>query len=68
MYKYGTVNTTTGSIVPSPFAISDDGRLTAASYMAEYNQDRFILDIEAKELAQPERKSNARVYVSLSKQ
>lgn len=32
--------------------------------MAEYNQDRFILDIEAKELAQPERKSNSRIYVS----
>lgn len=32
--------------------------------MAEYNQDRFILDIQAKELAQPERNSNTRVYVS----
>jgi hypothetical protein len=31
--------------------------------MAEYNQDRFVLDIVAKEKASPEREAMAKVHV-----
>uniref|UniRef100_A0A336M3D8 CSON011390 protein n=1 Tax=Culicoides sonorensis TaxID=179676 RepID=A0A336M3D8_CULSO len=62
LYKFGATKTT-GSIVPSPFSISKDGRITTASYMAEYNQDRFILEIIAKEVEMPERFAKANVHV-----
>ncbi|KAG4077206.1 hypothetical protein HA402_016193 [Bradysia odoriphaga] len=62
LYKYGNVKST-GSIVPSPFVISRDGRLSTASYMAEYNQDHFELDIVAKETESPEREALAKVFV-----
>jgi hypothetical protein len=45
-------------------AISQDGRLTTNAYMAEYNQDRFELDIQAKEVQPPERIAVAKVFVS----
>uniref|UniRef100_A0A182QKL0 Cadherin domain-containing protein n=1 Tax=Anopheles farauti TaxID=69004 RepID=A0A182QKL0_9DIPT len=62
LYKYGATKTT-GSIVPSPFAISKEGRVVTANYMAEYNQDRFVLEIVAKEVESPEREATARVHV-----
>ncbi|XP_055623372.1 cadherin-87A [Toxorhynchites rutilus septentrionalis] len=62
LYKFGATKTT-GSIVPSPFAISRDGRITTANYMAEYNQDRFILEVIAKEVESPERVATAMVHV-----
>ncbi|XP_059616920.1 cadherin-87A [Phlebotomus argentipes] len=62
LYKFGS-SKSTGSIVPSPFAISKDGRLTTATFMAEYNQDRFILEIIAKEQEPPERTAKATVHV-----
>lgn len=46
-------------------AISQDGRLTTNAYMAEYNQDRFELDIQAKEVQPPERIAVAKVFVSI---
>lgn len=46
-------------------AISQDGRLTTNAYMAEYNQDRFELEIQAKEVQPPERIAMAKVFVSL---
>lgn len=54
-------------LVSNSIAISKDGRLTAATYMAEYNQDRFELDIIAKETQSSEREAKARVYVSIIK-
>lgn len=66
LYKFGATKTT-GSIVPSPFAISKEGRITTASYMAEYNQDRFILEVIAKETEVPERIAKANVHVSITK-
>lgn len=45
-------------------AISQDGRLTTNAFMAEYNQDRFELEIQAKETQPPERVTIAKVYVS----
>lgn len=47
-------------------AISQDGRLTTNAFMAEYNQDRFELEIQAKETQPPERTTTAKVYVSFS--
>ncbi|XP_026727127.1 cadherin-87A [Trichoplusia ni] len=62
LYKFGA-SQSSGSVVPSPFNISQDGVLTTAHYMAEYNQDRFVLDIIAQELAPPHRQAKAQVYV-----
>lgn len=62
LYKIGS-NKSTGSIIPSPFNITQDGKLVTANYMAEYNQDRFIVEIVAKETASPEREAIARVHV-----
>lgn len=45
-------------------AISQDGRLTTNAFMAEYNQDRFELEIQAKETQPPERATTTKVYVS----
>lgn len=63
LYKFGA-SKSTGSIVPSPFAISQDGRITANTIMAEYNQDRFELEIVARELEEPHRSANTKVNVS----
>lgn len=65
LYKYGS-NKSSGSIVPSPFNVSQDGKLVTTSYMAEYNQDHFIIDVIAKEIASPERFAVAKVHVSTS--
>ncbi|XP_067636828.1 cadherin-87A [Eurosta solidaginis] len=62
LYKYGATKAT-GSIVPSPFSISSDGRITTAAFMAEYNQDRFELEIIAKELEQPQQSTRTKVFV-----
>ena len=47
-----------------PVAISQDGRLTTNAFMSEYNQDRFELEIQAKETQPPERTTKAKVLVS----
>ena len=52
-------------LFPHTPAISQDGRLTTNAYMAEYNQDRFELDIQAKEVQPPERIAVAKVFVSI---
>uniref|UniRef100_A0A1I8MKU3 Cadherin domain-containing protein n=1 Tax=Musca domestica TaxID=7370 RepID=A0A1I8MKU3_MUSDO len=62
LYKYGATKST-GSIVPSPFAISPEGRVTTGAFVAEYNQDRFELEIVAKEMEKPERVARTKVIV-----
>ncbi|XP_066591300.1 cadherin-87A [Prorops nasuta] len=62
LYKYGSEKPS-GSIVPSPFNVTQDGKLVTSGYMAEYNQDRFIVEIIAKETAIPERYAMTRVHV-----
>ncbi|EDV49453.2 uncharacterized protein Dere_GG17179 [Drosophila erecta] len=62
LYKFGATKST-GSIVPSPFAISQDGRISANTIMAEYNQDRFELEIVARELEQPQRSASTKVNI-----
>nr|OXU29140.1 hypothetical protein TSAR_006401 [Trichomalopsis sarcophagae] len=62
LYKYGS-DKPSGSIVPSPFNVTQDGKLVTSGYMAEYNQDRFIVEIVAKEIASPERFAVTKVHV-----
>lgn len=62
LYKFGS-NRSSGSIIPSPFNITDDGRLVTANYMAEYNQERFVLNVVAKEKAPPEREAMTYVHI-----
>lgn len=62
LYKIGS-NKSSGSIIPSPFNITQDGKLVTENYMAEYNQDRFIVEIVAKETASPERETVAKVHI-----
>lgn len=40
------------------------GILMTGAFMSEYNQDRFVLDIIAQEVAPPHRQAKAQVYVS----
>ncbi|XP_046393425.1 cadherin-87A-like [Ischnura elegans] len=62
LYRYGS-NVSSGSVVPSPFNITSDGRLVTANYVTEYNQDRFVLDVVARETAPPERETHAKVHI-----
>ncbi|XP_045767509.1 cadherin-87A isoform X2 [Maniola jurtina] len=62
LYKFGD-SKSSGSVVPSPFNITQDGILTTANYMSEYNQDRFVLDVIAQEVAAPYRQAKAQVYL-----
>lgn len=64
LYKYGS-SRPSGSIVPSPFNVTQDGKLVTSGYMAEYNQDRFVVEIVAKEIASPERFAVTKVHVSI---
>lgn len=45
--------------------ISKDGRLSTATYMGEYDQDRFELTIVAKETEHPGREAQTRVIVNI---
>ena len=48
LFKQGAT-ASSGSIVPSPFKMTNNGRIILASLMAEFNQQRFEIDIEASE-------------------
>lgn len=56
-------NVSSGSVVPSPFHVTPDGRLLTDSLMAEYNQDRFVLEVVAREEAAPFREDSAYVHI-----
>ncbi|KAL3278339.1 hypothetical protein HHI36_013670 [Cryptolaemus montrouzieri] len=62
LYKYGSTKST-GSIIPSPFNISQSGEISTANYLAENNQHRFIVEIIAREDAFPEREAYAQVHI-----
>ncbi|XP_024937586.1 cadherin-87A isoform X2 [Cephus cinctus] len=62
LYKYGS-DKLSGAIVPSPFSVTQDGKVLTSGYMAEYNQDRFIVEVIAKETASPERYALTKVHV-----
>lgn len=64
LYRGGS-NISSGSVVPNPFAISETGKLTTATLVAEYNQERFKLEVIAKERAAPFREAKAFVNVRL---
>ncbi len=48
LYRSGETSSS-GSLVPSPFVMKENGRLVLASLISEFNQDKFVIDIEAKE-------------------
>jgi hypothetical protein len=62
LYKYGS-NKSSGSIIPSPFNITERGEISTATYLAENNQHRFVIDIIARENAYPEREAYTQVHV-----
>ncbi|XP_073989842.1 cadherin 87A [Rhodnius prolixus] len=62
LYRGGS-NISSGSVVPNPFAISETGKLTTATLVAEYNQERFKLEVIAKERAAPFREAKAFVNI-----
>ena len=62
LYHMGS-NVSSGSVVPSPFHVTTDGRLFTDSLMAEYNQDRFVLEVVAREEAAPFREDSANVHL-----
>lgn len=62
LYKYGS-DKSSGSIIPSPFNITQQGQINTASYLAENNQHRFIVDVVARENAFPERETVTKVHV-----
>lgn len=62
LYKYRS-DKSSGSIIPSPFNISQRGEIFTATYLAENNQHRFVVDIVARENGFPEREAYAQVQV-----
>ncbi|CAH1126852.1 unnamed protein product [Ceutorhynchus assimilis] len=62
LYKYRS-NKSSGSIIPSPFNISQKGEMYTATYLAENNQHRFVVDIVAREDGFPEREAYTQVQV-----
>lgn len=63
LYKSG-LNKSSGSVIPSPFAINSQGKITTAHFVTEYNQDRFELHVIARETAPPNREAVAILNVS----
>ena len=63
LYEHGS-EVASGSVIPSPFNVSQDGKFITSGYMAEFNQVRFVVEIVAKEIASPERFAVTKVYVS----
>lgn len=64
LYKYGS-NKNSGSIIPSPFTVTPLGEIRTATYVAENNQHRFIVEVAARENSPPEREGVAVVHVSV---
>lgn len=64
LYKFNS-NKSSGSIIPSPFNITDNGQINTATYLSENNQQRFVIDVLARENAFPEREASAQVFVSI---
>ncbi|XP_066259350.1 cadherin-87A isoform X1 [Euwallacea similis] len=62
LYKYRS-HKSSGSIIPSPFNISQRGEVYTATYLAENNQHRFVVDIVARENGSPEREAYTEVHV-----
>lgn len=64
LYKFNS-NRSSGSIIPSPFNISEKGEIFTATYLAENNQHRFAIDVIARENAYPERQAVTTICVSI---
>lgn len=62
LFKEGSL-TSSGSVIPSPFNVTREGKVITAAVMAEYAQDRFQLIVMARERAAPNRAAYATVHV-----
>ncbi|XP_065338532.1 cadherin-87A [Cloeon dipterum] len=62
LYPPGS-NVSSGSLVPSPFKVSNTGRISTTTPMLEYNQGRFLLRLVAKEMVAPYREAETLVHV-----
>ncbi|KAH1027486.1 hypothetical protein HUJ05_000983 [Dendroctonus ponderosae] len=62
LYKYRSEKSS-GSIIPSPFNISQKGEVYTATYLAENNQHRFVVDVVTRENGFPEREAYTQVQV-----
>ncbi|XP_059478412.1 cadherin-87A [Neocloeon triangulifer] len=62
LYPPGS-NVSSGSLVPSPFKVSQNGRISTTTPMLEYNQGRFILKLVARETVAPYREAETMVHV-----
>jgi hypothetical protein len=62
LYPAGS-NVSSGSLVPSPFKVTGNGRLSTATSMLEHNQGRFIVKLVARETAAPYRETETVVHV-----
>lgn len=58
LYKSGS-DKRSGSVIPSPFLINLQGKISTADFVTEYNQDRFELHVIARERAPPNREATA---------
>lgn len=65
LFKFGS-NRNSGSIIPSPFNISNSGGIYTATRLLENNQHRFVIEVIARENAHPEREAKTKVNVSIS--
>lgn len=63
LFKFGS-NRSSGSIIPSPFNITQSGGMYTATHLLENNQHRFLVEVVARENAHPEREAKTKVYVS----
>ena len=61
LFKQGAT-VSSGSLVPSPFKMTQNGRIVLDSLVAEFNQQRFEIDIEAKE-SRSSHRARASVYL-----
>jgi len=63
LYAPGS-NVSSGSLVPSPFRVTGNGRLSTATSMLEHNQGRFVIKLVARETASPYREAETIVHVN----
>lgn len=63
--QFSSTSAIGGALVPPPFIIAADGRISTAEHMLGYDQERFLLEISAQEVSEPNRRANAVVHVSI---
>lgn len=62
LFKYGSKKSS-GSIFPPPFHITSEGKIFCSKPMSEYRQQRFLLEVIAREKSFPRREVATHIYV-----